>query len=312
MRIHYPKIRNVHKALLKVTLCIVLFVVIAQVTRIIVTPVALQVPAVDTLSKIPLRGKHPLLFFDEPFFIEGINHEKKESIGHHIYGGIVPHHLFPGYMIAEFFHQLSKQKVTRIFLIGPNHHERGETLFLTSDYAWRTPMGEVLPDSATIDSIVFQSDGLITVDTVTLEHEHSIGGIQPFIKYYLPDAKIVPVVVSAYALPEEVGKVADVIRPYVDSHSVVVASVDFSHYLNSQQAQEKDNKTLEVITSESSEVLYTYDNSYLDSPQAVALLMDLMNGRGEGEKVVLHHTNSGILLNDDHIETTSYFTLAYY
>ena len=98
----------------------------------------------------------------------------------------------------------------------------------------------------------------------------------------------------------------------MNKETVLVAPVDFSHYLRNKEAQEKDNITLEVLKNYDYRQLFALNNNYIDSPPSIAVLLMVMQKLGTTQMDVLYHTNSGELQKDDYIETTSYFSITYH
>lgn len=263
-------------------------------------------------SSTSTRSTHPNLFFDEQTFNDGVTQTiKANSIStYHIAGGIIPHHLFPGFILTDFFSRLSVQKPKTIILIGPNHYEKGSFRVLTSLYSWDTPFGKVEPEDSIINELTFKN--IVRVDEEVLPNDHAVAGIMPFIKYYLPNIKVVPILISGYTTQKEVEILASNLKDFMSEATVLVAPVDFSHYLTNDQAKEKDKVTLEVIENYDYRQLFTLNNDYLDSPPSIAALLMVMQKLGTTKMDLLHHTNSGELQKDNYIETTSYFSIIYY
>jgi len=255
---------------------------------------------------------HPLNFYDEDAFYWGVENSRKENkvFADHISGGIIPHHLFPGFIIADFFDRLSKQSPQTIILIGPNHHERGNYQGLSSLYGWETPFGVVEPDEQVIQSLI--KDKLIEVDESVLPDEHSVAGMMSFVKYYLPDAKVVPIILSGFMSESDILMLSDKLRNYIDENSVIIAAVDFSHGLTNKQAQENDEITLELMSNFDYRQILSLNNDYLDSPPSIVALLMVMQVLQTTNMDLLHNTNSGQIQGNDSIETTSYFSIAYY
>lgn len=258
------------------------------------------------------RSTHPNLFFDEQTFNDGITRTKKANNlpGYHISGGIVPHHLFPGFILTDFFNRLSIQKPKTIILIGPNHYEKGNFKILTSLYGWDTPFGKVEPQDSIINKLI--NKNIARVDEEVLPNDHAVAGVMPFIKYYLPNTKVVPILISGHSTQKEVEILASNLKDFIGEDTVLVAPVDFSHYLTNEQAKEKDKVTLEVIKNYDYRQLFTLNNDYVDSPPSIAALLMVMQMLGTTKMDLLHHTNSGELQKDNYIATTSYFSIMYY
>lgn len=258
------------------------------------------------------RISHPLVFFEENTFYAGVAQAKREdeSFAYHVSGGIIPHHLFVGSIIADFFNRLSAQQPKTIILIGPNHYEKGDFKALTSLYGWQTPFGVVEPNEQITKDLL--KNNLVKIDEEVLPKDHSVAGIMPFIKYYLPNTQVVPILLSSYISQEEAHILASNLKGHMDKDAIIIAAVDFSHYLTNQQAQEKDEVTLEVMKNFDYRQLFSLNNDYLDSPPSIATLLTMMQKLGTTKMELLHHTNSGELQKDNYIETTSYFSIAYY
>jgi len=258
------------------------------------------------------RTNHPLAFFDKELFYESVTEAKKANnkFGHQISGGIIPHHLFPSFIIADFFSRLSKQSPKTIVLIGPNHYERGKYKVISSLHGWETPSGIVEPEEKIIQDL--QKNNLIMIDEENLPKDHAVAGIMPFVNYFLPSTKVVPLLLSGFMTKDEIQLLSTGLKKHVGKDTLVIAAVDFSHYLTNKKAQEKDNLTLELMKSNNYDQLLPLENDHLDSPQSIVTLLILMQHLKAAQMDILYHTNSGILQKNDSIETTSYFSIAYY
>lgn len=269
-------------------------------------------PPIKTEQKNSFLPTHPLVFFDKDTFYAGIEHSKKESktFANQISGGIIPHHLFPGFIITDFFSRLSNQSPTTIILIGPNHYERGDYNVLSSLYGWETPFGIVEPNKQIIQELA--TNKLIKIDETNFPKDHAVAGIMPFVKHHLPNTKVVPLLLSGFMTKEDITVLSHRLKNYVGKDTVIAAAVDFSHYLTNPQAQEKDKTTFELMKSFNYDQLLSLNNDYLDSPPSIATLLMTMQDLNTTDMELLYHTNSGEMQKNDSIETTSYFSIAYY
>lgn len=227
--------------------------------------------------------------------------DKKEDPPPHIYGGIVPHHLFADFIISDFFSRLSYQKPKTIILIGPNHLEKGSFKALTSL--------EYDPDTEIIKKLT--DANLVKVDEDIVSADQSID-IIPFIKNYLPGVKIIPVLLSGFMGEKDVRTLSDALKNVINMDTVLVASVDFSHGLTSPNAKEKDKITFGLMKDFNYDGIRRLGNEYLDSPPSIAVLLMTMQSLGKTSLEVLHNTNSGEIQSNDSIETTSYFSIEYH
>jgi len=263
---------------------------------------------------------HTKLFFEEKLFYQGVNQAKfelKSTVNIEskpIKGGIVPHHLFPSFILSDFFQRLQIQNQTnpikQVVVIGPNHSENGNNWALSSLYSWSTPFGELRPNPSNIE--ILKSKQLIQIDEKVLSLEHSIGGLAPYLKYYLPQAQITPIILKHKINPIQLEKLSQTIADMSqDSDTIVIASVDFSHYLPADQAKVRDTKTLEILKNYDFNQLLKLNDDYLDSPATIATLLKTMQKLKTTDPTLLYHTNSGILENDFSGQTTSYISIVF-
>lgn len=257
------------------------------------------------------RPGHQVKFFDEQTFNEGVEKAKQtKPFTFRTTGGIIPHHLFVGFIIADFFSRLAAQKPTTVILLGPNHFEKGNFKALTSIYNWDTPFGLVHPNDYIINDLT--THNLVKVDEETLPNDHALSAIMPFIKYYLPDAKVVPILISGGLTQDDSELLANKLSSFITKDVIIVAPVDFSHYLTNSQAKEKDETTLQVLKEFNYRKLYLLNNDYLDSPPSIGVLLMVMQKLGTTDMDLIYHSNSGELQKDNFIQTTSYFEVAYH
>ena len=233
----------------------------------------------------------------------------KEPITGTIVGGIVPHHLLPRKILAQFFKTLASQSPQTIVLIVPNHFERGSHPLLTSTYAWKTTVGTVMPDFDLASSLIDKN--VVLTDETTAVKEHAITGLMPYFAYYLPQSKVVLVMVSNKISLTTLKKTAAQIHPLLNKDTIVIASVDFSHYLNSKEAMTHDQITLATIKKYDLNTLMTFDNSFVDSPSSLTLLLLLMTTKGNVTQKLLNNTNSGILTGKNYNQVTSYISMLF-
>ena len=111
-----------------------------------------------------------------------------------VVGGIIPHHLLAGDMIAEFFSGLEGREYGTVVLIGPNHFDAGTGEIITSRFDWETPYGTLEGDRELVEKFL-KLKGL-TIEEEPFEKEHSMNSEVAFIKKTFPETKFVPLIVS--------------------------------------------------------------------------------------------------------------------
>jgi AmmeMemoRadiSam system protein B len=225
---------------------------------------------------------------------------------------VVPHHLVASESIARGIQALVPAKPNVVVVLSPDHFNRCATMLCTTYGAYQTFFGEV----AVAEDDVRE---LVKADTVSLsnlfEKEHGVYTIAPFIKHYLPHTTIVPLVLSQKTRGSAESRAAllAVLEPILARDDVaLVVSSDFSHYLPLAETKAKDVETQRAFCAGNSEALLNLENpSQSDCPLCLWLLEQQAKRAGFWNPILLAHTNSAELMNDDTVaELTSHFTFA--
>lgn len=226
-----------------------------------------------------------------------------------IVAGVVPHHLVAGNLILELLREIAAQAPEVIVLVGPNHHNQGSRV-ITGFGDWQTPLGQVKTERNVVQALLDTKK--IYQDETVLDQEHAVGNVMPLIKYCLPKAQVVSIILHHDVSLTEVDELLNVLEPIlVDKKTIMLASVDFSHYLTREQAHEKDRFTLQVMKNFDYVTLFRLNNDYLDSPASLAMAFRFAERQGDVEPHLLGNTNSGEIFQDNNMETTSYFTILF-
>ncbi|HSQ34493.1 MAG TPA: AmmeMemoRadiSam system protein B, partial [Candidatus Binatia bacterium] len=111
--------------------------------------------------------------------------------------------------------------------------------------SWATPLGDAVINNELRSSLLAAS-ALFAIDSEAGRLEHSLEVQVPFIQYIRPDARILPVTVSAYRLTDLLAAgraIAGLFKANDDL--MMVASSDMSHYIPAARARELDGKAIE-------------------------------------------------------------------
>jgi len=94
--------------------------------------------------------------------------------------------------------------------------------------------------------------------------------------------------------------------------TLFISSVDFSHYLSLEKANEMDKISIEAISNKDIKKIKTFTNDNLDSPNSITAMLKAMDLIGAKNMKILNNSNSQIILNKKLDETTSYITFMFY
>ncbi|MCU0680435.1 MAG: AmmeMemoRadiSam system protein B [Planctomycetes bacterium] len=214
------------------------------------------------------------------------------------YGGVLPHHLMVKSRMAAYFENIKNNNYETVILISPDHFSVSRQNITISKANWDTPYGLLEVDEELANKLE-----LTTQENVFVS-EHGISGLVPFIKKSLPQTKILAITLKVDTPPAALDLLAQRIKENVNPEkTLVLASVDFSHYQPVAVADFHDLKSQEVIKSFSfNKVL----NLEVDSPSSVYAVLKYLSLIGAQKSNLVFWTNSGKLLKQEDIPTTSH------
>jgi AmmeMemoRadiSam system protein B len=158
--------------------------------------------------------------------------------------------IYSGKVAGEVFS--SVRPAGLYILIGPNHRGIGAPVGVFPEGAWETPLGPLEIEKSVAASIIEKSarrGG--RPDAASHSQEHSLEVQLPFIKYFSPDARIVPISLSDYsagtcaALGDAIA--ASVRESEFNGNTLLVASTDMSHYVEASYAKKIDALAIKKI-----------------------------------------------------------------
>lgn len=291
--------------------------------RLFVAVLFLSVLFVSSLSlknQLPLKPKilgttnespHPIFEFQEDIFFQGINASRNSPypVDDPITSLIIPHHSLASHLIAKPIQLISSQNPRNIIILGPNHKDSSSTNITSSKLSWDSPFGILETNKDLINKL--EESNLVSIEDSALSDEQSIAALVPYIKYLLPHTTITPIIFNSSTTHEQSQQLANFLTQAVTSDDVIISSLDFSHYLNLHQAQEKDQITLSLIQEFQTLPLFKLNSDYLDSPASLATLLHFTSNSSATNLNILDYSNSGELSNDLSNPTTSYFVVSF-
>jgi len=225
-----------------------------------------------------------------------------EAEKENVLGLIMPHagYIYSGAVAGA---AISRVKFKPTFIIiGPNHTGRGSPLSIMSEGKWKTPLGEVGIDSILARKLLSLSRYL-QEDDVAHEYEHSIEVQLPFLQYFQPDIKIVPIVVAygEIEICQELGQnIARALRE-LNQEAVILASSDMSHYEPQKATLKKDHKAIEAILEMNPELLVQRveeDNITMCGFAPAAIMLTAAREMGGGQAKLVKYQTSGEVSGD--------------
>lgn len=252
------------------------------------------------------------LYFDEASFqiavSSAVTYETDIS---GLKGGIVPHHLLAGTMIASFWKTVSVEEYDLIVLIGPDHFRKGRTAVTTITSGFSTIYGDVCAESKLANALIRQNLASEALDV--MQTDHTISSHIPFIRYYLPDTPVLPLLVRGDCSTGQIRALAEKLLDATEDIRVLyVASMDFSHYLPLEEANLKDEYTEKVLADFDEEKVSEMTNDHLDSRPSALFMMNTMKAFSAKHLKKWDHSNSDIISKTETGYTTSYFVFGFF
>jgi hypothetical protein len=203
---------------------------------------------------------------------------------------IVPHagYAYSGQVAAQSFKQLEIPGYTKAILIGPSHHFPLSGLFLSKTTHWQTPLGEI-----EIDNLGLEKENGFEISEDVHKPEHSLEVEIPFLQYVAPGLIITPIIVGQLDEKQQLD-FASTLKKYLDDQTVLIVSVDMSHYHPYDEAVKLDKKTIQdILELNHQEIL----KDEIDAPWALASVLELARQEGLVPKL-LDYKNSGDITGD--------------
>jgi AmmeMemoRadiSam system protein B len=231
------------------------------------------------------------------------------SASRNIRAGIVTHHFLASGLMVRFF-ELLRAKVSpeTIILIGPNHFHHGRGNISLSSLPWKTPFGVLETDRPTIQQIEVATK--LPEDPEAFTGEHSVGVLIPFLKYYFPHSRVVPILIDVNADESQLRVLRTLLVGSLENPRVLaVLSMDFSHNSTAGIADSRDEEAKRVISTLD---VRQVNGLHVDCHKGLSLVLSALRDLGHVKAHFVEHANSSRLSrNPKQTNVTSYFTVSF-
>jgi poly-gamma-glutamate synthesis protein (capsule biosynthesis protein) len=250
------------------------------------------------------------MYSDQGLFLPAIARERLPGAPKLRVTGIsVPHHLLAADMIARGFWVAASNKYERVIILSPDHFNRSRRPFATTQRDFDTAFGRLENDRAATQALL--ENAVLFENSDLFEKEHGISALTPFVKYFFPDATIVPIAISYSASLADWDKALALVESLTGPGVLVVQSTDFSHYLSAEVARQRDQESLNIIAANDVEaVARLVQPVHLDSKAAQYMQMRLQGSTFKSHATVIGNRNSAHY-GGAGIRTTSYIVTVY-
>jgi AmmeMemoRadiSam system protein B/AmmeMemoRadiSam system protein A len=171
---------------------------------------------------------------------------------------IVPHagYQFSGPVAARAFKVARKENINTVIILGFSHRNFFDGVSVYDRGAFATPLGDIQVDSDFARELISKNQRIFFHPDI-FTGENSIEMQLPFIKFVLPDAKVVPVIFGTQNF-DDAAIFADALASSLKGKSgyLVLASTDLSHYHPYDEAVTIDKRTISLISKMNAQDLY--------------------------------------------------------
>jgi len=229
-----------------------------------------------------------------------------------IVSGVVPHHLLAKDIIEDFFSYISfQEKPETIVILSPDHFQSGVLMesnsFITIDVDSNKEEFNNLKVDTLLWGKLFKENKMALNNSAVIV-EHGVTTLLPYIRKYFPKTNILPILIPADINKEQIEQLVKTIDENTLLDTIVVASVDFSHYHPSRAANFHDTKSIRVLLNFEEE---NFKNIEVDCWQALYAARLFAKLQQKESPHIIAHKNSADFLNLELEGTTSYFSVVF-
>lgn len=206
---------------------------------------------------------------------------------------VIPHHNLVKDQRLSFLRQIARRRPTTrtIIIIGPDHFSPNQNQINIADREWNLSNGQ----------LKFSDLGFsLPVSNSLVKNDHTIYNLLPDIKSVWPNAVIYPILIGQKVTTTALDPLLTQLSSSCHHDCLLIASVDFSHYLPATLAEVHDVFTIKTLQNLDPKSIML---SEVDSPQSLYLLAKYSPNKSFH---LFAHTNSGYIARNPDIETTTH------
>lgn len=178
-----------------------------------------------------------------------------DDIEGEIVGVVAPHagYVYSGPVAAYSYKLLQGKSYDAVIVMAPSHYFPIDEIAVYDGDAFRTPLGDVEINKEVLNDLL--KDEVVVANNKVFEREHALEVQLPFLKFVMPDVKIVPLIYGQVSMDKIEAIAASLAKISSFKNILVVTSTDLSHYHPYDNAKSIDSATVEHILALDSESL---------------------------------------------------------
>jgi len=164
---------------------------------------------------------------------------------------VIPHHLLASSIISRAFNSIDSRGIKQVIIISPDHYNQKLSMNshgFTTMSTWKTPFGDLL---SVQKPELIDGQGLFATHDKVFHVEHGIFNIIPYVKYFFPHARVLPIILSSRSSREDIEHVVAVVKLELKNEveTLVILSTDFVHNALLEDVVAKDEKNKQLLSS---------------------------------------------------------------
>jgi len=240
-----------------------------------------------------------------------------EDLPQPLHGAALPHAgwMYSGQVAARTLDCFSRRdhagqsspRPETVVIFGTPHYMETISHALYPEGQWETPLGNLAVDSACGEAILAAAGNLLRSDPQAHRQEHSIEVLAPMVKYFFPEAAIVPILVLPETSAIALGKAAARAVNQLGRTTIFLASSDLTHYGpmfgrapagTGPEArtwmENNDRRLIDTLCRGTGEEVLREAHTHLNAcgPGALAALKGAMTALGASEGHLIQYTTS--------------------
>ena len=252
--------------------------------------------------------RHAIIHITHEEFLFSVQNPRSYDIDGLIVAGVVPHHVTAATLISGFFSSAAEfaDFYDTVIILAPNHAGDFSNV-ISSERDWDIGEG-VFTHRGFVDDLMGAGGINAAISHTHVEGDHSAAILIPYIYHYLPDTKVASVLLNRSLSFDEIENFFRWLENWIEESGenvLLVASIDFSHFLTAPEAMERDRVTTQAIMSRDFQRIHTMGDEFLDSPPALIIFLKYLNALGINPQII-DHTDATEFLGMWIEETTSY------
>jgi len=281
-----------------------------EIERSSVSDISFEEGSGETFSKVSPEVLHSILHITHEEFLQSVNNPRSYETHGFIHAGVVPHHTTAATLISGFFSSAAAfaDYYDLVIILAPNHANDFANV-ITSCRDWDIDDG-VFTHKGFVADLIDARGVNAAISHSHIEGDHSAAVLIPYVNYYLPGVKVAPVLLGNSMRFDEIINFYNWLENWISESGenvLLIASIDFSHFLTAPEAAEKDIETASAIMSLDFLRIYSMCNHYLDSPAAMIVFLKYLGSLGLEPRIIDNADATEFL--GRLCETTSYFII---